>query len=452
MINMTIGDAARMLNLKTTGDTTTFFSGISIDTRELTSGNLFVALKGTRVDGHEFVTEAQAKGASSVLVSKQVSAAIPQLIAPDPLDALAKLTAKWRENFNLPLIGITGSNGKTTLKNMLAAILNAFSGNESFVLATKGNLNNHVGVPLTLARLNSLHRFAVVEMGMNHFNEIALLSRLAKPDVAIITNAAAAHIAGVGGTVAGVAKAKAEIFEGLSQMGTAILNRDDTYFNFWKEKIAGKRLLSFGFHPEALVRATILKKSFVTHIMLHTPKGDIEIHLPLLGDHNVMNAMAASAAALSLDIKLSAIKTGLEQLKPAPGRLELHTLNNGVHIIDDTYNANPFSLQAAIRALNHFTGTKILVLGDMKELGETAKSAHLAAGTDIRNAGINYLFTYGELSENAAFGFGEGAYHFQNQEKLIQALKPFLFNQATILIKGSRSMHMENIVASLVHA
>lgn len=449
MIQMTLAQMVKILGLKTV-PVDLKIQGLSIDTRTLQSGNLFIALPGEQVDGHDFINEAYKKGAAAALVTRHVESELPQLLVADAVAAMGTLGSAWRHQFSIPFIAVTGSNGKTTLKNMLAAILvAACDGNDAHVLATRGTLNNHLGLPLTLARLNQQHRFAVIEMGMNHFGEIAYLTQLTHPTVAVITNAASAHLEGVG-DVAGVARAKAEIFAGLPQDGTAVLNRDDAFFTFWREQIGAHRYLTFGFHPDADVSATLHETAHTQHLQLHTPKGEVEINLPLLGKHNVLNTLAAVTAALAIDIDLKAIKTGLENIQPAPGRLQLHTLANGVNIIDDTYNANPFSLEAAVNTLATFAGKKILVLGDMKELGSEAKSLHQAAGKVIRQAGIDYLFTYGELSANTAQTFGEGAYHFSEQEKLVSALKPFLHNQTTILVKGSRSMRMEKVVITLV--
>jgi UDP-N-acetylmuramoyl-tripeptide--D-alanyl-D-alanine ligase len=268
--------------------------------------------------------------------------------------------------------------------------------------------------------------------------------------VAVITNAAAAHLEGVG-DLAGVARAKGEIFSGLAKDGVAVLNRDDAFYTFWREIVGDRSYLTFGFHPDADIRATINGITQEQLLTIHTPQGDIDVKLPLLGQHNILNALAATAAALAIGIELVAIKDGLESIQPAPGRLQVHQLANGVNIIDDTYNANPFSLAAAVDTLAAFQGKKILVLGDMKELGNEAKNLHQSAGESIRHAGIDYLFTYGELSANAARAFGEGAYHFNEQEKLVAALKPFLYNTTTILVKGSRSMQMEKVVAGLIH-
>jgi UDP-N-acetylmuramoyl-tripeptide--D-alanyl-D-alanine ligase len=448
MIHMTLTDVAKLLHL--TMENNTLIHGVSIDSRTLQPGNLFIAIAGDHVDGHDYVKEAAEKGASALIVSKNVNSSLPQLLVQDTTQALGLLGAAWRNQFNIPLVAVTGSNGKTTTKNMLASIMKAAChGEESAVLATKGTLNNHWGLPLTLAGLNEHHHYAAVEMGMNHFGEIAYLTQLARPDVAIITNAGESHLEGVG-DVAGVARAKAEIFSGLPKNGIAILNKDDVFFDYWCQQIGSHAKLTFALHSSADVTATLHKAQTSQHITLRTPKGNIEVHLPLLGKHNVLNALAAATAALAINIDLTAIKCGLEAVEPAAGRLQLHTLQNGVNLIDDTYNANPFSLDAAVETLTTFEGKKILVLGDMRELGVDAKSLHEAAGKKIRQAGIDCLFTYGELSENAAHTFGEGGFHFTEQEKLINALKPFLHNQTTILIKGSRSMKMERVLAGLV--
>ena len=449
MINMSLTQAAAILGLTNSNDNATF-QGASIDTRKIQPGNLFVAIQGERVDGHDFVEEAYQKGATAALVTRKVASAIPQLIVSDMTEALGKLAAAWRQQFTLPIVAVTGSNGKTTLKNMIASIMTAAChGNESEVLATQGTLNNHLGLPLTLMRLSKQHRFAAIEMGMNHFGEIAYLTGLTKPSVAVINNAAAAHLEGVG-DLAGVARAKAEIFQGLDNNGIAILNHDDAFYSYWREQIGARRSISFGFEPGADVSATLREAAQTQHLTLRTSKGSTDINLPLLGKHNALNAQAAAAAALGVGIELAAIKTGLENIAPAPGRLQIRTLTNGVNIIDDTYNANPFSLKAAVDTLATFAGKKILVLGDMRELGADAKTLHQKAGDQIRAAGINYLFTFGDLSANTSLAFGEGAYHFNEQEKLVSALKPFLHNQTTILVKGSRSMRMEKVVAGLV--
>lgn len=447
---MTLSQAAAHLGIKE-NDSNQLFHGISIDSRSLTPGNLFVAIPGEHVDGHQFVEAARLQGAAAALVAHPVASSLPQLVVPDVVAALGKLAAAWRDQFSIPFIAVTGSNGKTTLKNMIAAILvAACDGGESCVLATQGTLNNHLGLPLTLARLNTTHRYAVIEMGMNHFGEIEYLTKLTRPNVVAITNAAASHLEGVG-DIAGVARAKAEIFLGLQPKGIAILNRDDPFYPYWHDLICDHPTLSFGFSPEALVRASLHEVTQTQRLTLHTPKGNIDIHLPLLGKHNVQNTLAAAAATLAIGIELKTIKIALENILPAPGRMQMHTLANGVKLIDDTYNANPFSLEAAINTLATFTGKKILVLGDMKELGNDAKLLHMKAGEKIRAAGIDCLFTYGDLTINTAEAFGDGASHFTEHDQLVHALKSFLQTQTTVLVKGSRSMHMEKVIKGLLN-
>ncbi|MBA3660140.1 MAG: UDP-N-acetylmuramoyl-tripeptide--D-alanyl-D-alanine ligase [Gammaproteobacteria bacterium] len=429
------------------------FIGLCFDTRKLEPHNLFIALPGEKVDGHDFVEEARLKGARAAMVTRRVEVDLPQIVVSDAVHALGKLATTWRNFFNLPIVAVTGSNGKTTLKNMIRSILvSACAGDAEKVLATVGNLNNHLGLPLTLSRLNQNHRYAVLEMGMSHFGEIEYLTKMTRPTVALISNAAAAHLEGVG-DLTGVACAKAEIFLGLAQDGMAILNRDDAFFSFWREQIGMHQYLTFGFHPDADITLATFEQPVVNGLQplhLKTPIGTIDVELPLLGRHNTLNALAATAATLSIGTDLVAIKAGLEAIAPAQGRLQLHALPNGVKIIDDSYNANPVSMQAAVHTLRSFVGKKILVMGDMKELGPEEKLLHTHAGEEIRDADIDFLFTFGELSAHAAYAFGEGAYHFSDQTKLISALKPFLCHPATILVKGSRSMQMEEIVKGLL--
>lgn len=448
MLTLTIAQISAILGINARNESITC-AGVSIDTRTIQPNNLFIALTGSRVDGHHFVQTAYEKGAAAALVNHQVDCPIPQIVVEDVVLALGKISQAWRDQFDIPFLAVTGSNGKTTLKNMMASILRTACQHDHEVLATQGNLNNHLGLPLTLCRLNADHKYAVLEMGMSHFGEIAYLTKLARPRVAIITNAAAAHLEGVG-TVAGVAKAKSEIFQGLDAEGIGIINRDDAFYIFWREQVGNHRYLTFGFHPDADIHAQLEEAIRSQTITIHTPKGNTQVNLPLLGRHNVLNALAAVAATLAIDIPLANIKAGLENAHPAPGRLQLHTLANGVNVIDDTYNANPFSLQAAVDTLATFAGKKILVLGDMRELGDEADVLHTKAGEKIREAGIDFLFTYGDLSKNASLSFGENAFHFVEQEKLVTALQPLLHNTTTVLVKGSRSMQMEKVIAGLV--
>jgi len=425
------------------------FCGISTDTRTLLPGNLYIAIRGEQFDGHQFIAEAAKKGAAAALVNQAVDCSMPQIIVNDTILALGKIAENWRDRFAVPLIGVTGSNGKTTLKNMIAAILRAACSHPAEqVLATEGNLNNNIGLPLTLARFDENHRYAVLEMGMNHFGEIEYLTKLAKPSIAVINNAAEAHLEGLQ-NVSGVAKAKGEIFLGLTQDGTAILNRDDAHFDYWRGLINSHRYLSFSLENPADVSAVYIENQ---PLVIKTPKGEITVKLPLLGKHNARNALAATACAIAANVDLAAVKIGLENVKPAPGRMRQYALANHVNVIDDTYNANPFSLQAAVNTLAAFAGTKILVLGDMKELGPDAKQLHFTAGEKIRAAGIHYLFTFGQLSAATSEAFGANAQHFTERSQLIAALLPYLKKDVTVLVKGSRSMQMEKITAGIIPA
>jgi len=448
MISAALSDIARQLSTSLPSQDIDF-NGISIDTRTLLPGNLYIAIQGEQFDGHQFVIDAQKKGATAAIVSQKIDCDLPQLIVKDTILALGTLTGNWRNRFSIPLIAVTGSNGKTTLKNMIASILRAACQNQSeLVLATEGNFNNNIGLPINLARLNEKHRYAVLEMGMNHFGEIEYLTKLAKPNIAVINNAAQAHLEGLQ-NVAGVAKAKGEIFSGLTTDGIAVLNRDDAHFDYWRGLIGHHKYLSFGLENPADVSAKYNNNQELT---IKTPKGEITLQLPLIGKHNAANALAATACAIAADIDLTAIKNGLENVKAAPGRMRQYFLANNVNIIDDTYNANPFSLSAAVNTLASYNGTKIVVLGDMKELGSDEKQLHFTAGEKIRAAGIDYLFTLGSLSAAATQSFGENAQHFTERDKLITALLPYLKKDVTVLVKGSRSMQMEKIAAGIIPA
>jgi UDP-N-acetylmuramoyl-tripeptide--D-alanyl-D-alanine ligase len=452
MIKMTLAESTRLLGLAPSTSTLTF-TGLSKDNRRDTAGTLYVALKGEQFDGHDFVKDAIAKGAVAALVSQPMPAGIPHILVPDTLIALGTLAKEWRNRFSLPLIGVTGSNGKTTSKNMIAAILTAAcKGNSAAVLATQGNLNNAIGLPFTLANLGDQHRYGVIEMGMNAPGEIDYLTTLTSPQAALVTNAAEAHLQGVQ-DVAGVAREKGRIFSGLSAEGVAILNHDDAFYNYWHNEVKNHSSISFGLQAGADVTATIHPTSPSTphqHLTLNTPKGNVEINLPLIGLHNVRNALAATASALAIGIELSAIKAGLENIRPEQGRITPHMLSTGVRIIDDTYNANPFSTHAAINTLATFPGKKILVLADMRELGTDALALHKLTGERALAAGIDYVFTYGELSAAVSEAFGKNAQHFTDRAQLVSALQPYLQSGTTVLVKGSRSMRMELILAELL--
>ncbi len=422
------------------------FTGVCHDTRTLTRGDLYVAIKGEHFDGHSFLAEAINAGAAGALLARDMDTLLPYVRVPDTRLALGSLGAFWRGQFKkIPVIAVTGSNGKTTVKEMLGAIL----GETGPGCVTRGNLNNDIGVPLTLSRLRAEHRYAVIEMGMNHPGEIEYLSHLTQPTIALINNAAEAHLAGVG-TVEDVARAKGEIFTGLAVDGTAVLNADDAYFSLWKGMIGKRRCLSFGLDHPADVSAEYRHTDTGSTIHLKTTThGDIDMRVPLLGRHNVMNTLAATGAALAAGAALDHVKTGLEKLRTVSGRLEVKRGISGARIIDDTYNANPASVAAGLQVLREFPGERVLVLGDMGELGAAAPDIHYRVGELASRVGVQRLYAVGDLARIAVAAFGKGARHFETPEALIEALQDCLHAEMTVLVKGSRLMRMERIVAGI---
>lgn len=446
MMAMQLSEAAGLLQAQYTGPDTRF-AGISTDTRTLGAENLFFALVGPRFDGHGYVEQAREKGAAAAVVNYPVTTPLPLLQVADTQHALGQLARHWRARFSIPVVGITGSNGKTTVKEMIAAILSCLGP----VLATKGNLNNDIGVPLTLAGLNAEHSSAVVEMGANHAGEIAYLAGLTRPTVAIVTNAGPAHLEGFG-SLEGVARAKGELFAALDTDAIAIINADDTYAALWHDLAQGHQILTFGLTPTADVTASYTSGLDATKLELRTPQGSISINLPLLGRHNLVNALGAAAAALAAGASLAQVRQGLESLGSVSGRLQRKQRRDGGLVIDDTYNANPASLRAAIDVLKEFSGERWLVLGDMAELGDDAATLHADAGTYVAQAGIDRLFTLGALAEYAARACGSSAQAFAEISPLIAALEQNLRTEITVLVKGSRSMGMERVVQALTGA
>jgi UDP-N-acetylmuramoyl-tripeptide--D-alanyl-D-alanine ligase len=429
-------------------------SGISTDSRRILPGELFIALKGERFDGSAFVEQAKRSGAVAAVVEASAfkggeAPALPLLMVGDTRQALADLALYWRRRFTFPFVAVTGSNGKTTVKEMLAAILReACAGDMNAVLATEGNLNNDIGVPLTLLKLRASHRFAVIEIGMNHPGEIRYCTMLALPNVAIVNNAQQAHLEGLG-DVAAVARAKGEIFDGLLAGGTAVINADDAQAGMWRELAKGKRVLEFGLENDADVSAKVELTPQGSVLDLTTPLGSSRTQLRVAGIHNVRNALAAASAAVALRIPLEAICRGLAKFAGVKGRLARKSGRRGATIIDDTYNANPGSVTAAIDVLKTAKGKKILVLGDMGELGDDAAALHRTIGAHARQAGIDALYALGNLSRHAAHEFGSGV-HFEGLSALLAALEPELDSETTVLVKGSRFMQMERVVQALV--
>ncbi len=455
MITASLLTLARVLDAQLIGNDIDICD-VVIDTRKVSQGCLFVALKGERFDGHDFAPDAVAAGAGALLVSKHLPIDslrnIPQLLVKDTRLALGTLGAWVREQMPARVVALTGSSGKTSVKEMTAAILKECGD----VLYTAGNLNNDIGVPLTLLRLEPHHQFAVIELGANHIDEIAYTTQLTHPETALINNLAAAHLEGFG-SLAGVAKAKGEIFEGLPANGTAIINADNNDWENWQHKLAGKRVWRFSpnvtdhsDYPIDFYATDIHVGQQGTDFTLNSPTGAINIRLPLPGRHNIANALAASALALSIGATLDSVCSGLSKLSAVPGRLFPITLSEGTLLLDDTYNANVGSMIAAAQTLAEMPGYRVMVVGDMGELGETAAECHRQVGDAARQAGIDKVLSVGTLSEQISQASGNGE-HFHDKAALTAKLKDLLSEHAviTVLIKGSRSAAMEQVVRAL---
>ncbi len=428
------------------------FDSVSIDSRTITSGALFVALKGPNFDGHDYIARAREQGAAAALVSEPAADSLPAVKVEDTRLALGTLAANWRSDFNIPIVAVTGSNGKTTVKEMLSCIfMRACNGEKDAVLSTIGNLNNDLGLPLTLLRLRQSHRYAVTEMGMNHPGELTYLTSIARPDVAVITNAAAAHLEGLQ-SVEGVALAKSEIFSGVKNGGTAVINDDDEFASLWRELAGDLKLIGFSLRRDAEVTAEFDLYKDHSRVLLHTPWGDAKARLALPGKHNVANALAAAAAAGSVGVSLADIVAGLEDWQGVKGRLQSKIIN-GVHVIDDSYNANPASIKAALEVLSMQTGMKVFVMGDMGELGENSASLHEQAGLMAKEMGVDACYTLGEQTVLTAQAFGNHAQSYSEAEQLVAALaKELRANRGrpiNILVKGSRAMKMEQVIELL---
>ncbi|MFM1911685.1 MAG: UDP-N-acetylmuramoyl-tripeptide:D-alanyl-D-alanine ligase [Pseudomonadota bacterium] len=420
---------------------------VGTDSRAIKKGQLFVALKGENFDGHEYAAQSLEQGAAAVLVSKasNVSTAV---VVKDTRLALGDLAAHWRAKFDMPVIAITGSNGKTTVKEMLAAILKVATGDDASVLATQGNLNNDIGLPMTMLNLGKQHRYAVLEMGMNHTGELSYLTNLAKPNIALVNNAGTAHI-GELGSMEAIANAKGEIFEGLADSGTAIINADDVFADLWKQLASKHQQMTFGLKAKADVTAKYQLHAASSDVELIVPNGTVKFLLPAPGLHNVSNALAAASAALALNVSLENIATGLSHFAGVKGRLQTKQGFAGAKVIDDTYNANPMSMKAAIDVIKASAGQRIFVMGDMAELGADAASMHAEIGAYAKTVGIEKFYALGELTKNAVTAFGANAMHFETVEALAESLKGMMNAETTVLVKGSRSMRMERVVDAI---
>ncbi len=457
---MTVQEAVSALaahGARATG--TARFCCVGTDSRTVESGQLFVALRGERFDGHDFVAQAGVAGAAAALVDMRwvgpqpQAIALPLIIVDDTRLALGTLAGAWRARFSLPLVGITGSNGKTTVKEMCAAILRAQArrdghGGEDAVLATRGNLNNDIGLPLTLLELRGEHRGAVIEMGMNRPGEIAYLARLARPTVAVVTNAQRAHLLGLG-SLAEVARAKGEIYGALGENGVAVINADDVSASSWSALNAGRKTVTFGIDHTADVRGRCTLRGLGSRLELDTPQGGIAVELQVPGLHNARNAAAAAAACLAAGASPDAVAEGLAAFSGAKGRLQRRAGPSGSLILDDTYNANPDSVRAAIDVLVAAPGRRILVLGDMGEIGEASAQLHDEIGGYAKSMGVDRLYALGEMSVQAVRNFGDGGCHFDSPDILSDMLAGQLDAASVVLVKGSRFMRMERVVERL---
>jgi UDP-N-acetylmuramoyl-tripeptide--D-alanyl-D-alanine ligase len=410
------------------------------DSRRVDYGSLFAALPGSQVDGHSYAAAAVQMGAVALLVSRRLELDVPQLVVPDVLRAMGQLAGLLRQRLDPTVVGITGSNGKTTVKEMVASILRP----AGEVLATRGNYNNELGLPLSLFALQPKHRFAVLELGASKAGDIAYLAAIAQPDIGLITNIGPAHLGGFG-SVEGVARAKGEIYAALPEDGCAVINADEPWRESWLEVNRAGRVMTFGSQPGCDVRVAGEERQ----PRIETPAGGFDLHLALPGVHNRLNAAAATAAALALDIDLEAIRRGLEAVEPVPGRLNFIETDAGWTLIDDTYNANPASLYSALQVLSGMQGTPWLVLGDMKELGSDSAKMHREVGEAARAMGVKRLFAIGDMSKSTVDAFGEGAEHFDSHEELAQSLRRVLRPGINCLVKGSRSMGMERVVEAI---
>jgi UDP-N-acetylmuramoyl-tripeptide--D-alanyl-D-alanine ligase len=423
------------------------FAGVSTDTRSLRAGELFIALRGERFDGHEFLKHAAAARAAAALVDRDYAGEfpLPVAIVDDTRLALGALARHWRARFQPALVAVAGSNGKTTVKEMLASILRTHAGEEA-VLATSGNLNNDVGLPLTLLRMRHLHRWCAIELGMNHKGEIAYLAAIASPTVALVNNAQREHLEFMG-SVEEVAAENAAVYHALPADGIALINADDAHAEFFRSRAGGRETVNFGLNASAAVTARYALKPLTSELTIRTPGGTAEATLTIPGMHNVRNALAAAAAAHAVGIDVGTIARGLTAFRPYTGRLQVKEARNGATVIDDTYNANPDSVRAAIDVLASCPGPTVLVLGDMGEVGHQGKEFHCEVGAYARSKGIARLLALGEATRDAVRAFGDGGRHFEKLDELIANV-----SGKSILVKGSRFMKMERVVAALTGA
>ena len=445
---MSLSEAAIAADARLIG-TDARLSGVSTDSRSLAKEDLFVAIRGEHFDGHDFLEAARKRGAAGAMVDRHYAgpAPLPLLVVDETRRGLGRLGARWRERFDPVVIAITGSNGKTTTKEMLASILRAHASDEE-VLATLGNLNTDIGVPLTLLGMRSEHRYCAIELGMNHPGEIAALAALAKPSVAVVTNAQREHMEFMQ-SVEAVAAENASVFDALPADGTALWNADDPHAGVFRARAAGHRSVDFALDGHAAVTGAYSLTALASEVRVRTPAGEAVAPLAAPGLHNVQNALAASACAFAAGVPPQAIAAGLRAFRPYAGRSQILALASGATLINDSYNANPDSVRAAIDVLAAAGGDTLLVLGDMGEVGDQGPDFHLEVGRYAAERGIGALYALGEQTVHAVAGFGSGARHFATIEELIKAARSASASGTTLLVKGSRFMRMERVVAAL---
>lgn len=448
MIPRSLSRVAHMVGGKLIGEDRTF-TRVSTDTRKLANGELFVAIQGVNFDAHDFLPTARERGAAGAMVQRKVNGCdLPQIVVTDTRRALGDYARAWRAQFDIPVIGVTGSSGKTTLKEMLSHVMRR----KGATLATRGNMNNDIGLPLTLLELNSDHRAAVIEMGTNHPGEIAWLAGITMPTVGVITNAGPAHLEFLG-SIEGVAREKGALFAALGSKGVAIINADDAHAATWRRMTTAGVVRTFGFSEQAdfhpLPGSLQVDAAGAWRFRMTSPLGDADVQLSLPGRHNVANALAVLAAATAAGVELETAAQALADVPVTAGRLVVMPGIKGCRLIDDTYNANPLSLSAAIDFAVSLGAPVWLVLGDMGELGESAAALHAEAGAQARRAGVMRMLTLGTLSRAASDSFGVSAAHFSELDALLDSLRQALPGNVTLLIKGSRSMRMERVVNAL---
>ncbi|MBS0290559.1 MAG: UDP-N-acetylmuramoyl-tripeptide--D-alanyl-D-alanine ligase [Proteobacteria bacterium] len=445
---MKLSDIAQEIQAKLHGQDM-ILPEISIDSRKILPGELFLALKGENHDGHDYIAASILNGASAIIGARapitEQEKSVTFLQVKDTLIALGEIASMFRRLYPIPMVGLTGSCGKTSVKGMIESICQQ----QGKTLATKGNLNNHIGLPLTLLRLDETFHFAVIEMGASHQGEIQYLGGIARPTITLVTNVRPAHLLGFG-SLANIASAKGEIYEILPESGVAIINNEEPYKTAWLERIKGRRVITFGLSKESMIFASdIIYQPSKVQFILHIEDKQQPITMNIPGQHTVMNALAATSAAFALEIPLERIVAGLQSFQGVPGRLRGFKGIHGAWVIDDSYNANPGSVHAALEVLANYHGNRIFVMGDMAELGENADDYHMQIGQIARQKGIDRLLAVGKLTENTVKAFGEGATFYPTKEALVADLKNNLTSQSVILIKGSRSAKMEAVTSAL---